>query len=308
MRNRISGATLAALTLVLASCSDHAATTRPPAFGIGGPRFSALPALPPVRVSEIHYDNTGTDAGEAMEIEGPAGTDLTGWSLVLYNGNGGDSYSTTTLTGSIPATCGTRGVVVVSYPVNGIQNGDPDGFALVNGSSVVEFLSYEGTFTATNGPASGTLSSDIGVREAGTEPQGLSLQRADDGSWTGPAASSFGACNTVSAIPRPTITFSGRNAITDPALPVGFEAQIFATEKASSTEVATTFTWSSDRAPARRGRRGSARRRQSPFAHGEAAGGGAAAGARQHPASRGPAGERDQRAGRDDAVGTAAAR
>ena len=47
-----------------------------------------------VFVNEIHYDNDGTDAGEAIEIAGPAGTDLSGWSLVLYNGNGGVVYNT----------------------------------------------------------------------------------------------------------------------------------------------------------------------------------------------------------------------
>ena len=42
-----------------------------------------------VFINEIHYDNVGTDAGEAIEIAGPAGTDLTGWSVVLYNGSNG---------------------------------------------------------------------------------------------------------------------------------------------------------------------------------------------------------------------------
>ena len=37
-------------------------------------------------INEFHYDNSGTDAGEAIEIAGPAGTNLTGWTLVLYNG------------------------------------------------------------------------------------------------------------------------------------------------------------------------------------------------------------------------------
>ena len=36
-----------------------------------------------VFINEIHYDNAGTDAGEAIEIAGPAGTNLTGWSVVL---------------------------------------------------------------------------------------------------------------------------------------------------------------------------------------------------------------------------------
>ena len=117
-----------------------------------------------MRFSELHYDNIGVDVGEAIEIEGPAGTDLTGWSIVLYDGNGGAPYNTTDARAgtTIPATCDARGVVVVNYPSNGIQNGSPDGMALVDASgTVVEFLSYEGTFTAVGGPADGMLSTDI---------------------------------------------------------------------------------------------------------------------------------------------------
>jgi len=129
----------------------------------------------PVFINEIHYDNTGTDAGEAIEIAGPAGTDLTGWSLVLYNGSNGAVYDTDALSGSIPDLGGGFGVVVVNYPVNGIQNGAPDGIALVNASStVVQFLSYEGTFVAVVGPANGMTSTDIGVSENGSGAVGLS--------------------------------------------------------------------------------------------------------------------------------------
>jgi hypothetical protein len=46
-----------------------------------------------VFINEIHYDNTGTDVGEGVEIAGTAGTDLTGWSIIPYNGNGGVSYT-----------------------------------------------------------------------------------------------------------------------------------------------------------------------------------------------------------------------
>src|SRR5690349_7341715 len=80
-----------------------------------------------VRFSELHYDNISTDTGEAIEVAGPATFDLTGWKVVLYNGANGLVYNTTTLSGLIPATCGTRGVVVINYPTNGIQNGSPDG-------------------------------------------------------------------------------------------------------------------------------------------------------------------------------------
>ncbi|MEM1436490.1 MAG: hypothetical protein AAGG11_20740, partial [Pseudomonadota bacterium] len=40
-------------------------------------------------ISEFHYDNAGADVGEFIELAGPAGTELTGYELVLYNGNGG---------------------------------------------------------------------------------------------------------------------------------------------------------------------------------------------------------------------------
>jgi TRAP-type uncharacterized transport system substrate-binding protein len=84
-----------------------------------------------VFINEIHYDNSGTDSGEAIEIAGPAGTDLTGWSIVLYNGSNGSSYNTATLSSTIPDQSNGYGTIVVNYPTNGIQNGAPDGIALV---------------------------------------------------------------------------------------------------------------------------------------------------------------------------------
>ena len=205
------------------------------------------PAPPPgggtALFSEIHYDNNGTDAGEAVEIKGDAGTSLTGWSIVFYNGNGGASYATITLSGTIPDQCSSKGTR--SFAQAGIQNGNPDGFALINSANqVVEFLSYGGTFVATNGPATGLTSTDIGVTESTSTPIGRSLQRDVDGSWFGPVTSSFGACNGPK--PPPTISFSGR-LFSDPALPVGFEDQLFASlVDASGNEVPTSFTWSTD--------------------------------------------------------------
>jgi DNA/RNA endonuclease G (NUC1) len=210
------------------------------------------PTLPEVRFSELHYDNTGTDANEAIEIEGPAGASVEGWSVVLYNGNGGVVYDTRTLTGTIPNSCDGRGVVALNYAANGIQNGgtaaapEPDGMALVNASgTVVEFLSYEGTFTATAGPATGMVSVDIGTSE-NSSPIGQSLQRNASNVWA-LAASTLGSCNSSgSTTPVSAISFSGRLA-TDPALPVGFQDQLFATVRNSSGQVVvTTVTWSSD--------------------------------------------------------------
>ncbi|WP_127498930.1 ExeM/NucH family extracellular endonuclease [Actinoplanes solisilvae] len=156
---------------------------------LAGPAVAAEPGDP--FLSEIHYDNAGTDSGEAIEVQAPAGFDLTGWQIVLYNGSGGAVYNTATLSGAVPA----AGVVVQTYPANGVQNGAPDGVALVKpDGSVAEFLSYEGVMTATGGPASGRASVDIGVSEIDSTPVGQSLQKID-GVWRTPATASFGALN-----------------------------------------------------------------------------------------------------------------
>lgn len=166
-----------------------------------GPLPLAAQGSTPVFINEIHYDNDGTDEGEAIEIAGPAGTDLTDWSLVLYNGNGGTTYNTTPLSGVIPDQQDGYGTVVI-YPAVAIQNGSPDGMALVDdGGAVVQFLSYEGTIDAANGPAMGMTSTDIGVAQLGT-PVGYSLQLSgtglvyEDFTWNAAAPNTFGAVNT----------------------------------------------------------------------------------------------------------------
>src|SRR3954471_10742348 len=217
-------------------------------LAIGDSLLSSLAlAQGAVHVSELHYDNAGADTGEAIEISGPAGTDLTNWSVVLYNGTGGASYNTQTLSGVLPNTCGARGVVVLNYPSNGIQNGSPDGIALVDGSgTVVEFISYEGVFAASNGPASGLTSADIGVSEAGTEPAGASLARAATGTWSGPAASSFGACNDDSP-PPPAEVASVSLAPAAATLAVGSSQTFNATglDISSQPVSGVAFSWSS---------------------------------------------------------------
>ncbi|MEO7469327.1 MAG: hypothetical protein ABIV36_20155, partial [Sphingobium limneticum] len=129
-----------------------------------------------VFINEIHYDNAGTDSGEFVEIAGLAGTDVTGWSIVLYNGNPAQrsSYSTQTLSGVISDQQNGYGTIRIAYPANGIQNGgsgpsgEPDGVALVDAQgNVVQFLSWEGSFTAANGPAAGMTSTNVGVYEDG---------------------------------------------------------------------------------------------------------------------------------------------
>lgn len=154
-----------------------------------------------VFINEFHYDNAGTDEGEAIEIAGPAGTNLSEYSIVLYNGGNNSTYGTFQLSGSLPDQQNGFGTYVLNFPVNGLQNGAPDGFALVHGNDVIQFLSYEGSFTAANGPAAGMTSIDVGVAEDGNTPIGFSLQLIGEGqdytqfTWQAEAQNSFGAIN-----------------------------------------------------------------------------------------------------------------
>ncbi|MBL8741710.1 MAG: hypothetical protein JNK04_11470, partial [Myxococcales bacterium] len=125
-------------------------------------------------INELHYDNTGTDAGEGVEIAATAGLDLTGYSIVHYNGSTGAVLSTTALSGIVPNQ--SNGFGTVFFAIAPLQN-DNEGIALVGpGSVVIEFLSYEGAVTATAGPANGMTAVLIPVSELSSSPVGQSLQ------------------------------------------------------------------------------------------------------------------------------------
>jgi len=135
-------------------------------------------------INEFHYDNSGGDTGEFVEIAGPAGLDLSGWSVIGYNGNGGGTYKTVSLGGTIPDQGGCFGTLAFDF--SSMQNGAPDGLALVDpNDAVIEFISYEGDLTATNGPANGMQSTDIGVDESPAPPIGDSLQLSGTGAVAG---------------------------------------------------------------------------------------------------------------------------
>ncbi|MBK7877052.1 MAG: hypothetical protein IPJ77_15115 [Planctomycetes bacterium] len=164
---------------------------------------SAAPTAPTTLpwINEFHYDNNGTDTNEFVEIAGPAGTSLTGWKLIGYNGGDGAQYATVNLSGSITAQ--QNGFGTRSFSFAGLQNGSPDGIALVNASNVVvQFLGYEGSFTATNGPAVGLVATNLPVSETSTTPTGRSLRltgsgcRYSDFAWQAPATSSAGSVNS----------------------------------------------------------------------------------------------------------------
>lgn len=161
-------------------------------------------------INEIHYDNDGTDSGECVEIVAPAGTDMSCIQLILYNGSNGQTYYTHTFTGTMSDDgCGYG--TVADCSMSSIQNGAPDGMILYNScsSTVIQFISYEGTFTATNGPANGMTSTNIGVSESGGagNPVGSSMQLIGSGAnysdftWdSSGSTSSFGTLNSGQSI------------------------------------------------------------------------------------------------------------
>jgi uncharacterized protein len=175
------------------------------ALAVGALLAGAASAVGDVWINELHYDNEGADAGEGVEIAGTSGTDLADYSLVFYNGGDSATYGTNLLSGTIDdERCGYG---ALWFAIASLQNGGSDAVALVrSGTGVVQFLSYEGTITAANGPAAGLASVDIGVIEDGSDSQGTSLQLAGTGtnfasfSWTGPDFASVGSLNSAQTI------------------------------------------------------------------------------------------------------------
>ena len=173
-------------------------------------------------INEMHYDNIGSDTGEFIEIVVQANfNDLDGIGITLYNGNPAGSLGSYRSYSFSDLNKGdTQGSITVYYldlPSNGIQNGSPDGLSLDVNGALIQFLSYEGTFTASDGPAQGITSIDIGVEQSGVEP-GSSVSLSGTGTsysdfqWSNNDVNSKGSVNknqtikaTESNIDDPTI-------------------------------------------------------------------------------------------------------
>jgi endonuclease I len=189
---------------------------------LSGSLLFAAPARADVFINEFHYDNANTDVGEKVEVLAPAGTSLSGWSIALYNGSDGRRYATLSLSGTVANQCSGYGTATVSAA--GMQNGAPDGLALVDASGqLVQFLSYEGSFTASDGPAAGHPSSVVPQSESSATATGKSLQLSGSGShyadfaWQAPRTASFGACNAGQS---PTGGGSGGGNVLQNGVPV----------------------------------------------------------------------------------------
>ena len=146
-------------------------------------------------INEIDYDQPGPDMDEFIEIynPGPAPQDLTDMVLVFVNGATNTPYLTIPLgpAGTLPA----AGYMVVASATvtvapgatvlrfasaqDNIQNGSPDGVALIDTSmpALIDALSYEGSMTSVLIPEVGQVSL--------VEGTALSPTVADQNSATG---------------------------------------------------------------------------------------------------------------------------
>ncbi len=151
-------------------------------------------------INEIHYDNAGADAQEGIEIAGNAGVDLSNYAIYMYNGYNGTIYAeVTNLTGTISNQGAGFGAVWVA--ILGVQNGAPDGVCLAKNDEVIQLLSWEGEFTASEGIAIGITSTDIGVSQTYSNPVTSTLQLSGTGNvyadfvWQGPVTATRGTLN-----------------------------------------------------------------------------------------------------------------
>lgn len=146
-------------------------------------------------ISEIHYDNKGTDVSEFVAVTAPAGLSLDGWSLLFYNGKDGKSYMTEPLGGTVLEEAAGWGEIQAMR--SEIQNG-PDGVALVApNAAVIDFIAYGELFNVTAGPALGLQARLLPLEEGGHTEVGWSLQRvgmAHEWSWL-PAEATPGRLN-----------------------------------------------------------------------------------------------------------------
>lgn len=119
-------------------------------------------------ISELDY--YGDAANEFVEIAVTAGTDVSGYAIHVYEGNG--KWFTSHGIGTYQATIDGKDIYVLdSNDTDFRSTKDPrgnfypdDGLALTDGSGeVLQFVSYEGkTVRAKRGPAAGQKSTEIG--------------------------------------------------------------------------------------------------------------------------------------------------
>ncbi|PTA66860.1 Gldg family protein [Deinococcus arcticus] len=167
---------LASLALLLPACGRTAQGSAP---------LAALAAAGEPVLNELYYDAPGTDAGTFIELKGPAGKSLSGYTLAAYD-TAGTQYRTVTLSGTIPAsgyyvvaqdtTVASRTLVSSGADLN---NGSGS-LHLLKSGALVDAVAYG---SPTTGRGEGTPAPTTGA--------GSALARVPDGQDTGANSADF---------------------------------------------------------------------------------------------------------------------
>jgi hypothetical protein len=146
-------------------------------------------------INEVDYDQVGTDGNGFVEIKnvGGAAADLATVDLVAVNGGDSTEYDRVALTGTLAA--GAHLDVAIE-----LQNGAPDGLALLDGTTLLDALSYEGGISsATIGGQTYNLVEGTALPAAVEDSNTVagSLIRYHDGKDTNDAAADWAFTTTV---------------------------------------------------------------------------------------------------------------
>ena len=148
-------------------------------------------------INEFHYHDLDGDTNQGVELAGSSGIDLSNYYLLLCTPQG--IYSSNDCSGVIDDEG--AGYGAAWFPISGVSTSSPSGIILMHKTKgLLQFLSYEGSFMPTDGPAAGVVSVDVGVTEPGWDGLfSLQLQGAgvqyEDFTWAGPLAATPGTLN-----------------------------------------------------------------------------------------------------------------
>jgi len=169
-------------------------------------------------LNEVDYDQPGTDTGEFIEIynASAAPLSLTNVSIRLINGANHVQYRDIPLSGTLaaggylvaanPSVVVATGAQVLRFSTaqDNIQNGAPDGIALINSTTgtLLDALAYEGAMTTANltgfpGPYNLTEGTALSISVADSNTLNGSLIRNPNGTDTDNAVTDWALSTTI---------------------------------------------------------------------------------------------------------------
>jgi endonuclease I len=174
--------------------------------------FTLLPATGGLVINEVDYDQPSTDTAEFVELynAGASPVSLAGLTLELHNGSTSTVYDTIDLSGAgatLPAggylvigaasvtSSLPQGVLSITPGSFSVQNGAPDGMLLLDGSTVLDGLSYEGTMSGVGEGSAGGTDSNV--------TPGVSLSRSPNGVDTDDNGADFAVASSTPGAPTP---------------------------------------------------------------------------------------------------------